>query len=239
EVQFIVKVNKIQERLLPEWDEVPTLEEFEGTVDELREKTRGELVEAARENAERKVIDTYIGQLVEQSEYDLPDVLIEQEADRLLEQQEYQQFGRYGVTAEQVYKIQNRNRDDIVKTLLPQGEERLKINLAMREVVRAEGLEIENAEIDAEVDRLVEQYEEAQRDRARLMLSNELRSSVASNVLDKKLRDRLMAIATGTATRAEEAPSSSEGEAEPAAVGAVAEQATVADDGDGEGSSRA
>jgi trigger factor len=218
EVQFVVKVDKIQERLLPEWDELTTLEEFEGTLDELREKTRAELVEAARASAERLVIDTYIERLVEQSTYDIPDVLIEREADRLLHNQEYYQYERYGVKAEQVYKLQNRDRDEILKGMLPQGEERLKINLALREVVRAEDLQLEDAEIDSEVDRLVEEYEEQQRDQARQLLSTELRSSVASNVLDKKLRDRLMAIATGIETPEREADASGEASgAEPSA----------------------
>jgi len=197
DVQFIVKINKIQERLLPDWEELTTLEEFEGTLDELREKTRAELAEQARENAERAVIDTYIERLVEQTEFDIPDVLIEREADRLLHNQEYYQYERYGVKAEQVYQMQNRKREDILKSMLPQGEERLKINLALREVVRAEGLEIEDDEIEAEVARLVDQYEEEQREQARALLSTELRATVASSVLDKKLRDRIMAIATG------------------------------------------
>ena len=87
EVQFQVELNSIQERLLPDWDEVPMLEEVEGTLDELRDKTRGELHTSAREVAERNAIDSYIGQLVAQTEYDIPDALIEREAHELLHQQ--------------------------------------------------------------------------------------------------------------------------------------------------------
>jgi len=43
DVTFNVKLLRLQERLLPEWDELPVLEEFEGTLDELRAKTRAEL----------------------------------------------------------------------------------------------------------------------------------------------------------------------------------------------------
>ncbi|HWQ13934.1 MAG TPA: trigger factor [Roseiflexaceae bacterium] len=229
-VQFVVKVNKIQERLLPEWDELTTLEEFEGTLDELREKTRAELAEAARTSAERQVIDTYIERLVEQSTFDIPDVLIEREADRLLHNQEYSQYERYGVKAEQVYQLQNRKREDILQEMLPQGEERLKITLALREVVRAENLQIEDAEIDREVDRMVQDYEEQQRERARQILSTELRSSVASNVLDKKLRDRLLAIATGAEPPQPEPAAASEtsGAGQPAPEGGAEEQAADA-----------
>src|SRR6266487_3933795 len=67
DVLFKVKALRLQERLLPDWDELPVLEEFEGTLDELREKTRGELLTTARENAERETLDAYIKQLVEQT----------------------------------------------------------------------------------------------------------------------------------------------------------------------------
>lgn len=40
DVRFVVNVLEVQERLLPEWDELPALENFEGTLDELREQTR-------------------------------------------------------------------------------------------------------------------------------------------------------------------------------------------------------
>ena len=50
EVQFTIKLLRIQERLLPDWEELPVLEEFEGTLDELRAKTRKELEETARDN---------------------------------------------------------------------------------------------------------------------------------------------------------------------------------------------
>ncbi|NJL32857.1 MAG: hypothetical protein HC893_02115 [Chloroflexaceae bacterium] len=38
-------MNSIQERLLPEWDELPTLEEFDGTLDDLRAQTRSQMEE--------------------------------------------------------------------------------------------------------------------------------------------------------------------------------------------------
>ncbi len=62
---FKVKLVRLQERLLPEWDELPVLEEFEGTLDELRDKTRSELAETIRANGERETIDAYIKQLIE------------------------------------------------------------------------------------------------------------------------------------------------------------------------------
>jgi trigger factor len=198
DVTFNVKLVRLQERLLPEWDELPVLEEFEGSLDDLREKTRSELAENIRNNAERETVDAYLKQLVEQTEYDIPDAMIEQEADQLLHQRGHD-LERYGITLDQMLQYRGQTHDEAVEELKPQAEERLKTTLALREIVLAEGLTAGEDEVDAEVEQLLSTYEEDQRDRARDLLSTQLRGTVASTVIDKKLRERLFQIAAGTA----------------------------------------
>ena len=213
DVTFKVNLVRLQERLLPEWDELPVLEEFEGTLDEMREKTREELAETIRNRGERDTIDAYITQLVEQTEYDIPDALIEQEADELLHQRGHD-LERYGITLEQMLQYRGQTHDEAVEELKPQAEERLRSTLALREIVRAEGLTAGEDEVDAEVEQMLSSYEEEQRDRARDLLSMQLRPSVASAVIDKKLRERLFQIATGVAPALEAAPAKPSDEAE-------------------------
>ncbi|HEU4327464.1 MAG TPA: trigger factor [Roseiflexaceae bacterium] len=198
DVVFKVQVKRIQERLLPEWDELPVLEEFEGTLDELRAKTRAELEERTRKDAERATIDNYVKQLVEQTEYDIPDAMIEHEADHLLEEQG-QSFQRYGITLDQMLQYRGKSREEARDELLPQAEERLKNTLALGEVVRREGLSVNDTEIDQEVEKILGTYDETERERARQVISNpQLRSTVANSVLNQKLQDRLLQLATGT-----------------------------------------
>jgi trigger factor len=198
DVTFKVKLLRLQERLLPEWDELPVLEEFEGTLDELRTKTRDELAENLRLSSEREAIDAYIKQLVEQTSYDIPDALIEQEADDLLHQRGHE-FERYGINLEQMLQYRGQTHDEAVEELKPQAEERLKSTLALREIVRSEGLTADETEIDAEIERLLDSYEEDQRERAKALLGIQMRPTIAGTVIDKKLRDRLFEIATGVA----------------------------------------
>lgn len=209
EVRFEVEVKDIQERLLPEWDELPTLEEFEGTIDELRAKTRTELAENAKTSAERETINSYIEQLIEQTEYDIPDAMIENEAHELLHQQGHE-FERYGITLEQMLQFRGQTHDQAVQELVPQAEQQIRSTLALREIARLEGLTASEEETDAEVERMLEQYEEDQRERAKLLLSTQLRSSVAASVLDQKLRNRLLEIASGNAPALEEQAAESE-----------------------------
>jgi trigger factor len=222
EVQFTIKLLRIQERLLPDWEELPVLEESEGTLDELRAKTRKELGETARESAARATTDDFVKQVVEQSTYDIPDAMIEREADDLLHRQGHE-FERYGITLEQMLQYRGKTHDEAVEELKPQAEERLKTTLALREIMRAEGLEVDDAEVDAEVERMLDTYEDEQRERARTLLSTQLRPTVASSVLDKKLRERLVAIATGEAPAVEPAPEPSAEAVEVAAAGEINE----------------
>jgi len=215
EVRFEIDVQSIEERLLPDWDELPTLEEFEGTLEELRAKTRTELEEAAKQRADRDTLNSYIEQLVAQTEFDIPDALIENEAHEMLHQQGHE-FERYGITLEQMLQYRGQTHDQAVQELVPRAEEQLRTSLALREVANAEALSVSEDEINAEIENMLETYDEEQRDRARMLLSTQLRSTVASSVLDKKLRDRLLAIARGNAPELEAAETSAEPTAEAA-----------------------
>jgi trigger factor len=193
-VVFDVTVRRIQDRILPEWDELPTLEESEGTLADLKHKTSDDLAKNARQNAENRVVNEFIDALVAGAEFDYSDIMIEQEADRLLQSQE-SEYVRYGTTAEAVYKQMGRTRDEFVKQMLPQGEERLKRNLVMREFITAEGITIGDEDIDAEIEEMVSVYPAEQHDMMKSILRGQLLTTVANGALDKKVRARIIEVA--------------------------------------------
>lgn len=216
QVTFKVELLGIQERLLPDWEDVPTLENFEGSLEELRAKTRADLEQSARNVAERKTLDSYIDQLLAQTSFDIPEVMIREQAEALLQEQE-RQFARYGITLEQMLQFRGQSHDEAVEALMPDAERQTKINLALREVVRREGIEATEAELTSEMDRLLVDYEGEDRTSVAQILHTQLRSTIANAVLDRKLRERLLAIATGAAPEPA-APTATEGEATPAAT---------------------
>lgn len=198
DITFQVQVEGIQERVLPDWDEVPVLENFEGTVDELREKTHKDLDESARNLAERKVLDGFIEQVVSNTEYDVPDVMIHDRAHELLHEQGAQ-FERYGITLDQMLQYRGKTHEQAIEELEPEAEQQLKTSLAMQEVVAKEELRVDNAEVNEEIGRVLQDYPEAERASAQAIFNNQLRPGIASTVLDRKLRERILAIASGEA----------------------------------------
>lgn len=204
DVVFHVKVVGIQERMLPEWDELPTLEEFEGTLEEMRDDTYEKLAEQARNEGERQLVDTFIEQAVEQTDYDVPDVMIREMANDMLEQQG-QRFAQYGITIDQMLQFRGQTRDDAINELLPEAEKRLKVRLALQQIVEREQLDITNEEMMAESEEVLQSYDEATREAIQQQINSEREvasqfyTSVANAVLDRKLRARIIAIATGEA----------------------------------------
>ncbi|WP_298401612.1 trigger factor [uncultured Chloroflexus sp.] len=208
-VTFKVEVLGIQRRIVPAWEELPGLVNFTGTLDELKAKVRADLEEAERRRAEQALLNAYLEQLVEQTTFDIPDVMIRDLAHSMLHDQE-QQYARYGITLEQVLQYRGITHDQAVDELLPEAERQTKVTLALSEVIKQEGLTVTDDEIAAEIERILADYEEERRPQLREMLNTQMRSSVANVVLDKKLRARLAEIARGESSAAPDAEPASE-----------------------------
>ncbi len=233
EVVFNVKVLGIQERLPPDWEELPTLEEFDGTTEELRQKTHTDMETSSRQMAERQLVDGFVEQLTEQTEYDIPDVMIREMAHEMLHEQE-RQFAQYGITLDQMLQYRGQTHDQAADELTPQAEQQLKVRLALQQVVRMEQFDITNEEIDSEIQQIIQEYAEEERENAANVLSTQLRSTIANAVLDRKLRKRLMDIAQGQAPPLPDAQETTMGKsaltaAEDTAANSGDEQATTDD----------
>lgn len=190
-------------------EELPGLVNFTGTLDELKAKVRADLEEAERRRAEQALLNAYLEQLVEQTTFDIPDVMIRDLAHSMLHDQE-QQYARYGITLEQVLQYRGITHDQAVDELLPEAERQTKVTLALSEVIKQEGLTVTDDEIAAEIERILADYEEERRPQLKEMLNTQLRSSVANVVLDKKLRARLAEIARGESSAAPDAEPATE-----------------------------
>jgi trigger factor len=215
DVTFKVQLVGIQERMLPDWEELPVLEEFEGTLDDLRADVRKQLEENTRTTAEKNVVDAYIQQLVSQTDYDVPDVMIRETAEEMLDQQN-EMFAPYGITLDQMLQYRGQTREGAVDELMPTAEDRLKMRLALQHVVQRERLSIEPEEIEEELSTLLDSYDEATRATIQQTMPEQLYTNVANAVLDRKLRERIVAIATGQAPElpADEETAEEEQEAE-------------------------
>ncbi len=219
DTRFKIHVTSIQERVVPEWEELPELEEFEGSLDEFRQQVAQELEKATEDAAEKKVVQEFMEQVIAQSTYDIADVTIHQMADHMLTDQE-QQYTRLGITQEQLYQSLGRKREAFLQDMLPAAEHQVKHSMAIMSIIEQEQLTVTDEEFEQEVERAVSRYPEEQQELVRKAILESHREGVRQAVMDQKLQETILAIALGKVADSSEeteampqvAPAESEGD---------------------------
>lgn len=205
DTRFKIHVTAIQERVIPEWEELPELEEFEGSLDEFRQQVAKEIEKAVEDAAEKKVVQEFMEHVIAQSTYDIADVTIHQMADRMLTDQE-QQYTRLGITQEQLYQSLGRNREAFVEDMLPAAEKQVKHSMAIMRIIEQEHLTVSNEEFEQEVESAVSRYPEEQQEYIRKVIVESHREGVQQAVIDRKLQETMLAIALGKAADSSDEP---------------------------------
>lgn len=155
---FKVKVNLVQERQIPEINDefAASLGKFSSLEDikkNIREGLEHEKEHKDQEGRRTEIIEA----IVNNSEVDLPDILVEKEIEKMLEEFEYQTqsmgMGLDGYLA----KI-GKNKDDLKKDWREQAVRRVISALAISQIAEAEDIKAESAEIEAEMNKTLQYY---------------------------------------------------------------------------------
>ena len=204
EVTYTFNVKNVQERLLPDWDELPTLTEFEGDFEALQANARERLERASVDKARRELIDEFLKRIGDETAIEIPEAMVEERAAELFHQQ-VGEFQRYGIDEEQFLKLTNRTHEQAVAEFMPAAEQDVHRSLIVREIIRREGLTISPEDLATEQERFLDDFGPERRDEVLQMLQQpNMQQMVASAALDRKLRDHIVALATGEAVAARE-----------------------------------
>lgn len=154
-VQFRVLVKGVQERVLPELTDewVAEATEFD-TVEELREDTRSELAKA-REAQTRLSVRSRIGtELARLVDEDVPEAMVRGEIQYRIESIAYQLQGR-GIGLEDYLRLTGNDPETFTAQIREAAEEAVRVDLALRAIAAAEGLEATDEELDEEIARQI------------------------------------------------------------------------------------
>jgi trigger factor len=151
-VDYTVTLKDIKKKLVPAADDefAKDLGEF-GSLVELREDVRKRLLAADERKVEREVRSALVESLVDKASFEVPEALVDRHMSARTENAArgllYQGIdpGKAGVDWKNYREAQ---RDDSVKAA--------KADVLLDEIARREGIEVPDAEVDAEVARLAE-----------------------------------------------------------------------------------
>jgi len=194
---FKVTVTEIKEKKLPEVDDEFARNLGKEDLASLREQIASNLKARAEERArlelEQKAVDAAVGL----SEVEYPPVLAEREIDRLLND-EARQFTE-GITGLENYlRSLNKTIDDHREELRPMANRRVVRSLVLGKVAEAEKIEVADSEIDAEIEKMVQDAGKQAEEVKKLFSLPQARDSIKQFLVGRKTVERLVQIATGS-----------------------------------------
>lgn len=151
EAIFTVTVKSVQVKELPELDDefAKDVSEFD-TLDELRADKRKNLEEQAQKNAQMALENAVIEQIVDNTSVVIPDVLIERQKDFMLQDLAYN-LQMSGLKLEDYCKYLGKDVTKLREDYREQAEKRVKTQLVLEAIARAEGMEASESEIENEI----------------------------------------------------------------------------------------
>ena len=160
EAIFKVKVHEVKEKELPALDDefAKDVDDEVETLDELKAKIREELTATKASQAEEVVHDEALRKAVENAEVvELPHVMVHDEVHRAMDEF-LNNMQRQGISPEMYYQLTNSTEADLHKQFEQDAELRVKTNLVIEAIVKAENLEATEEEIEKEIAELAETY---------------------------------------------------------------------------------
>ncbi len=141
--RYELTLRAIRQKVLPELDDEFAKEQgdFE-SMEDLRKRLEADLNRRADQQADEEVIEQLLTQLVNSHDFTAPDVLVDQELDRML-QRLAEAMARSGVDPSESGMDWKAKREE----MRPHAQRRARADMLLDDIARAEGLEIEDAEI--------------------------------------------------------------------------------------------
>lgn len=206
QVVFKVKVHEVKEKQEPDVDDefAKDVSEFD-TLDEFK-KDLGEKLKARRqEQADRDFEAAVIDALIEKLECDVPDAMVDYRADKMLEDYA-NRIQSQGIKFEDYLRMMGMTMDDMRAQSKEAAGRNVRSDLALEAVAAVEGIEVSDADVEAEVSKLAEQYSmEAEQVRAAVN-SEDLRRDLAIRRALELVKSSAKKPAKKTAEKAGEKP---------------------------------
>lgn len=185
---FKCKINAITRKELPEADDefAQEISEFD-TLAEFKEDIKKKLLESKEKELKQAKEDEVLAKVIETSEMDIPDAMVENEARQMVE--DFAQRLQYqGMPFEQYLKYSGMTAQQFVDQTKPQALKRVQARLVLEAIVDAEKIETSDEEADQEFTTMAEQYK-MEKDKIRELIVGKELENMKRNIAVGKAAD--------------------------------------------------
>lgn len=158
DAEFKVKIKGIKKKELPAKDDefAKDVSEFD-TFDELKADVRAKLEENAKTRTQREKEDKVLEQIAEKTEIDIPECMINAQADRMLQEFAYN-LSSQGLSLDQYRKFTGGTLESIRDQFKERAATAVKGNLILEKIAEAEKIEATDEDIDKELQKMADMY---------------------------------------------------------------------------------
>jgi trigger factor len=207
EAEFKVHLDEIRGEVLPELDDefaimVGDYEDLE----DLKAKLRQNLEEQAESAADEAFDEAMWDALLATASVAYPAVSVTQEIDEYQRQFEMQ-LRQQGMDLDSFFQLTGTTPEAWREQVRPQAVERLKRRTILTEIIRAEQIEVEDNEVDAAIERVIEPMGDRADDMRKMLNSEQGKLSIKQDLLVDKAQEllRTLLVADAGGASADEA----------------------------------
>ena len=155
---FKVKIHEIKAKELPELNDefAQDVSECE-TLAAYKEEVKARLEKNKENEAKRAKEDEAITKIIEKSEMDIPEAMIETQCENMINEFA-QRIAQSGLSMEQYMQFSGMTLDKLKEQVRPEAETRIKSSLVLEQIAKEENIEISDEEVDAEIEKMAAQY---------------------------------------------------------------------------------
>ena len=155
---FKIKLHEIKVKELPALDDefVKDVSEFD-TLDELKKSVKKQLEDAKKADADNKIANDLLEEVVKGMKVDVPAVMIEAEIDNIVDNFNYR-LQSQGLDLNTYLSYTGMEMSAFRDGYKENAEAQVKLSLALEAIIKAENIEVSDDEVNAEYDNLAKMY---------------------------------------------------------------------------------
>lgn len=189
---FKVKLHEIKRLSLPELDDefAQDVSEFD-TLEELKADIEKNLKEKAAKDKENYIRNELVELASKNAEVEIPEVMIDNEAHNMLHQFEHR-LTYQGLNLELYAQFTGQDHDALKEQFKDDAAKRVRANLVLEAIAKAENVEVTEADIEAEIKEMAKEMGREVDDVRRMLESQNAMESVREQLRIKKTIDVLV-----------------------------------------------
>lgn len=186
EAVFKVNIQDVKRRELPELtDEYVAANSDFKTVDELRANYKERMQKSAEENAKVAYERALIDLAVANAKFTVPEIMIEDRISQMVDEMKMSLESRK-MTMEMYMQYTGMDMDKIRENQRPVAEENVKTDLVLDAIAKAENIQVDMADVDAEIAAIASQHGASVDEVKKIIRNNGTMGLLLANILRRK-----------------------------------------------------